>query len=48
MNKYKISFVVSVPDEDDVQWTHLQEELECYFDSYENCITVSEGTITTL
>ena len=49
VEKFRVCFDITVPVEESVQWRHLQEELESYFDSYyADGIIVSEGTITTL
>ena len=49
VEKFRVCFDITVPVEESVQWRHLQEELETYFDSYyADGIIVSEGTVTTL
>ena len=35
--------IIELNDDDDIQWEHLPEELQAYFNSYSNSISVSNG-----
>ncbi len=34
--------IIELNDDDDIQWEHLPEELQAYFNSYSNSISVTE------
>ena len=38
--QYEYSVIIEVDEDDDIQHQHLSEELEAYFNSYENDIDV--------
>jgi len=38
--KYEVKFTIECNEDDDIQWNHLAEELQAYFNSYSNSISV--------
>ena len=40
--KYHFHCVIELNEDDDIQWEHLPEELQAYFNSYSDSISVTE------
>ena len=40
--KYHFHCIIELNENDDIQWEHLPEELQSYFNSYSNTISVTE------
>ena len=41
--KYHFHCIIELNEGDDIQWEHLPEELQSYFNSYSNTISVTEN-----
>ena len=41
--KYHFHCIIELNENDDIQWEHLPKELQSYFDSYSNTISVTEN-----
>ena len=40
--KYHFHCIIELNEDDDIQWKHLPEELQTYFNSYSDSISVTE------
>mgnify|MGYP003135565121 FL=1 len=43
--KYLFNAVIEVPEDDDLQWRHLMEEIECYLDAHTDSVKLLSGFI---